>query len=832
MPNIKHKFTKQFRQVIKKAAWQAERSAESLSSRHILESLLSAPGTVAFELLKRLGLNQLDKLHEAVKPSVVNPTEKSLTIDRLPPTIKLAITRSVLAAAKHEHQYVGTEHLLAGLLAVDRQTVARIVKLDKSSLEELEFQLEAVLSNTSRFKDLTTAAAESKKAAKQAVKTRSRVKKMRPGQDSVLQYFAVDLTGADFQEKLKPVVGRADEIERVVQILARRDKNNPVLIGEPGVGKTAIIEGLAKRIHAGQVPSFLQNKRIFRLDLSLIVAGTMYRGEFEQRLKQVMDEVKDDDDLILFIDELHNIVGAGSAAGSMDAANILKPALARGEIRLIGATTLQEFKRHIEPDPALERRLQPVLVNEPTVTETVSILEGIKDSYERHHQVKISRESLLAAAELSDRYLPEKFLPDKAIDLIDEAAARVKVKQKPNVHNQDKTNYQRQLQAATVAKQKAVEQENFPQALALKEKERELEQMLVELESKPLPKISPQGEIDAAAIARLISQITKIPVGELLRSDRRRLLNLEARLNRGIIGQTEAVQALVEAIKRSKVGLSSVSRPLASFMFLGPSGVGKTETAKVLAQEVFQDTKALIRFDMSEFAEGFNISRLIGAPAGYVGYREGGQLTESVRRQPHSIVLFDEIEKAHPEIFNVLLQVLEDGHLSDATGKKVDFKNTIIILTSNIGLKDFNKSADLGFAESRTKRSESDVQLDYAAVKESVLESLSGRFRPEFLNRLDKLIVFKPLGKSELRRIAALELKKFTEADQQLQLSYDQKLVSLLAAKSLKPGEGARAIRRNLQDLVVSPLADWLLQQDQQPTAVKISVAEDKVIFS
>lgn len=631
------------------------------------------------------------------------------------------------------------------------------------------------------------------------------------------------------------MIGRATEIERIIQILSRRTKNNPILLGDAGVGKTAIVEGLAKKIMNGEVPDVLINKKILTLDLGTVLSGTMYRGEFESRIKQIIDEVKRDPNILLFVDEFHTIIGAGAAAGAMDAANLFKPELARGNLRMIGATTLEEYKKHIESDPALERRFQPVIIEEASLDETYKILEGIKENYEKYHQVKILPNALKAAVELSNRYLQDKLLPDKAIDLIDEAAAGLKVAQKKNTALREIIKLERELKQIQQEKEKTVLEENFNQALELRKKEDEILKKLKKSKDKEKgEKKEVYGVITKKEIAEIVSKITQIPLTELLVEEKARLLNLEERLAKKIIGQDEALKIIADSIRRSRVGVTDPKRPLASFIFLGPSGVGKTETAKVLATEIFEDEHALVRIDMSEFAESFNVSKLIGAPAGYVGYKEGAKLTDAVKRKPYSVVLFDEVEKAHPEVFNLLLPILEDGQLTDAVGKKVNFKNTIIIMTSNIGLREFNEQAEIGF-NVETPSAKEKAEKDYNNLKEKITEQLNDFFRPEFLNRIDKVIIYKPLDSQAALAIAKLQLEELKSrvAEQGYELKISDKIAALIVKLGFSPKEGARTIRKTIQEYLESPLAKEILEEKFKPGGtIRIGVRGEKIIFT
>jgi ATP-dependent Clp protease ATP-binding subunit ClpC len=639
-----------------------------------------------------------------------------------------------------------------------------------------------------------------------------RRKRLEERKTPALDFFAVNLTDEIIQKKIDPVIGREEEIARLIQILSRRTKNNPILLGEPGVGKTAIVEGLAKKILQGQVPDILINKKIFSLDLSLLIAGTIFRGDFENRMRQVIEEIKSNSQAILFIDEIHNIIGAGSTPGSLDAANILKPALSRGEIRCIGTTTPAEYKKYIEPDPALERRFQPIYVNEPTPEETIELLSDLANIYQRYHGVIITPQAIQAAVELSERYIQDKFLPDKAIDLIDEAASKIKVKRRRSkIYFQIKAK-EKELEKIKKIKLETVEKEDYQEALDYKEREMDILEELAVLEERQIQEEKVVlGEIGRAEIAEVLSEMTKIPLKDLVQEEKERLLNLEKILEKRIIGQDEAIKEVARCIRRAQVGLNNPFRPKGSFIFLGPSGVGKTELAKVMAEEIFGQREALIRIDMSEFSEPINISKLIGSPPGYVGYRESGKLTDPVKNHPYSLVLFDEIEKAHSEVLNLLLQILEDGSLTDATGRKIDFKNTIIVMTSNIGTSILNKQASIGF---ETRRLKEDLEAQYKETKEKVLRDLKNRFRLEFLNRVDKIIVFKPLNLKTLEKIVDLQMKDLEDRcrEKGIKLKLLPGARKFIAKASFAPEVGARAIRQTIQDLVETPLAEALLK--------------------
>ncbi|MFH1172950.1 MAG: ATP-dependent Clp protease ATP-binding subunit, partial [bacterium] len=719
------------------------------------------------------------------------------------------IEKAVLIANLNNHKYVGTEHLLISLEQLQEKDWLGWLAQNQINLKRLKDYAPLLLKTTSRFSEITDNAI----AGKEAIAGHP----LLPGLEktaSALENFTTNLTDDEIQQNIDPVIGREEEISRLIQILARRTKNNPVLLGEAGVGKTAIVEGLAKKILAGQVPDVLLNKKIICLDLGATVAGTMFRGEFENRIKQIIEQVKNDPNLILFIDELHNIIGAGSAQGSLDAANILKPALARGQLRCIGATTFNEYKKHIANDPALERRFQPIIIEEPTADKTKAILLGIKENYEKYHQVSITNDAIEAAVDLSQRYLTDSFLPDKAIDLLDEAASGKRIKKKKDKDIQLLEDAEMALKKISQDKEKAIQAENFSQAMTIKGREQSALAKLEYLKAKIAgQKVKTVGKITRKEIAEIIAKMTKVPVTDLLTPEKDQLLNLEKIIGQKIIGQDEAVQAISQAIRRARAGLASRQRPLGSFIFLGPSGVGKTELAKVLAETVFGSPKALIRLDMSEFSESFNISKLIGAPAGYVGYRDTNKLTDAVRHRPYSVVLFDEIEKAHPETFNLLLQILEDGQLTDATGKAVNFKNTIIILTSNIGLSELNHCARLGFGSQANAKPEP-AEAEYGKIKERLLAELKEQFRPEFLNRLDKIIIFRPLNQEAIKKIVGLQITELNQrlAEMDIRLILDQASLDLIALRSHLPQEGARAIRRNIQELLENQLADQLLK--------------------
>ncbi|MCX6785782.1 MAG: ATP-dependent Clp protease ATP-binding subunit [Candidatus Komeilibacteria bacterium] len=827
------KFTNHFKRVLTLAQdVAASLHHQSIEPLHLLYCLSNERGSLGASVLYRNKLTP-DRVR-LVLDILNNHLTKSQTTTRALPALSEAsaqiLERAAKAAFMHRHKYIGTEHLLYSLVTSQDKLLINYLISQEVNPQNLESHLKTILKTTSKFSDLAAA----DKLPGEGELEKVLVENLHPEKDSALAAFAVDLTEDKVQANIDPVIGRAEEIDRLIQILSRRTKNNPVLLGDPGTGKTAIVEGLAKRIMQGKVPDVLANKRILNLDLGAILAGTMYRGEFEARLKQIISEVKSDPNVILFVDEVHTLIGAGSSSGSLDAANLFKPELARGNLRLIGATTLEEYKKHIESDPAFERRFQPIFISESTPEETKEILKGIRHNYEKYHQVKISDEAITAAVELSARYLPDKFLPDKAIDLIDEAAAKIKVESTKDGLIKVIKKLEDELKALNKQKEEFILDEKFDEALKSKRQEDDILLKLTDLKQQELEeKKKILGTITRADVAAVIGRITKIPVSDLMLEEKQKLLRLEHTLSKFIIGQDQAISALSESIRRSRVGLSSPNKPMGSFIFLGPSGVGKTETAKVLAREIYEDEEALIRIDMSEFSEAFNISKLIGAPAGYVGYKEQGKLTDAVKRRPYSVVLFDEIEKAHPDVFNLLLPILEDGHLTDAAGKKINFRNTIIIMTSNIGLSEFDRLAVMGFS-AQDKNEEQKLAEQAEILAEKIQAGLHDTFRPEFLNRLDRIITFKPLTHEAALKIAKLQTNQLIERikKQNFNLKISSQVISYLVKEGFTPDHGARGINRAIQDKIENPLAGELLS-DKYPaeTQIKVKMAKDKIIF-
>ena len=827
MLNIFQKFSTHSRNVIKKAFDFALALGErQVTPKHLLLALSQQTGSIAAQILAKAKVQPHELKTEL---SQVSANQSAVTQVGLAPETKKLLEKAVLIASLNRHKYIGTEHLLASILSQKDSGVMEFFKQKNVDFIDLQRQVETILNSTSKFPDLGNAVNYPSDAEREADFFKPSAG-LNVNQSSALEIFAVNLTDPLTQKKIDPVIGREEEINRLIQILCRRNKNNPLLLGDPGVGKTAIVEGLAKKISQRQIPPILAEKIIYQLDLSLVVAGTSFRGEFENRLKQIILEVKKNPNIILFIDEIHNIIGAGSATGSMDAANILKPALARGEIRCLGATTLEDYKKYIESDPALERRFQPILINQPSIQKTIEILRGIKNNYEFYHQVKISDEAIINAAKLADRYLVDRFLPDKAIDLIDEAAAAVKIKESVNFNNQEISLWENQLKEIEAKKREAVTNEKFNFALKIQKQEKEILDQLKAARQKLTAEKKISQEITKKDIIQIISRITGIPLDDLLLEEKKRLINLEKLLAKKIIDQDDALKSVAEFIRRARTGITDARRPIGSFIFLGPSGVGKTELAKILAEVVFGSPQALVKIDMSEFAESFNISKLIGAPAGYVGYKEGAKLTDAVKRRPYIVVLFDEIEKAHHQVYNLLLQILEDGFLTDATGKIINFKNTIIIMTSNLGSDKFVKQQILGFEEKNQNSSQSNQ--GWQEIQDDVLKKLEEKFPPEFLSRVDKTIVFRPLNQNAIGQIAQLQLQQLTTRlnQQNLSLEIAPEVAKIIGRLSFNPKIGARAVRKNIIELIESQIAQKLLSHNRgRNKKIKVKIINDQI---
>ena len=795
MADKMERFTQRARRVLSLAHEDAERMHHNyIGTEHLLLGLIREEGGVAGRVLRELGLDTA-RVKEMVERLTGIGRQAGSHVE-LSPGTEQVLQYAIEEARRMGHHYIGTEHLLLGLVRQGEGVGIEVLRRLGISPEQVRRQTRRVLQESP--------AQPPQKAAQAVSASRSKDKEAKT---PLVDQLATDLTALAEEGKLDPVVGRQMEIERVIQILARRTKNNPALIGEPGVGKTAIVEGLAQRIVAGETPEPLLGKRVLQLDVGSLVAGTMYRGQFEERLKRVIDELKSAH-AILFIDEVHMLVGAGSAGSSVDAANILKPALSRGELQVIGATTLDEYRKHIESDAALERRFQPVIVEEPSVEETIQILHGIRKPYEEHHKLVITDEALEAAALLSSRYVTERFLPDKAIDLIDETSSRVRMYKSPAAKTMRQT--MDDLKATRQAHAQAVEEARFDDAQELMTRETELEQKLTQLRAG-WERNDDSPRVTAEDIAEVVSMWTGVPVTQIAQEESVRLLLMEKALHERIIGQDEAIEMISKAVRRARAGLKDPKRPIGSFIFLGPTGVGKTELTKALAEFIFGTEDALLQIDMSEFMERHSVSRLVGAPPGYVGYEDAGQLTEALRRRPYSIVVFDEVEKAHPEAHNMLLQIMEEGHLSDARGRKVDFRNAIIVMTSNVGAELIRKSTQFGFATPRDEAAEE--RTAYDDMRKTLTEALRKIFRPEFLNRVDATVVFHALTKEQIAEIVDLEMAKvgLRLRDHAIVLRASPSARQLLADLGYDPEMGARPLKRVIQNKVEDRLSDALL---------------------
>ena len=795
-----YKFTNSCNNVLEIASEIAmELGHHYIGTEHILYGLAKEENGVASKVLVNQDItpeNIIDKIDELVGKE--EPIEE--IIDFTPRT-KRVIEVAFIEARKLGYNYIGTEHLLIGILREGDSIAARILLNLNVNIPRLYNEIVKVINEGENY--IPTNNGE---------KNNSSNKQGRRGsynQTTTLNQFGEDLTKKAEEGKLDPIIGRQKEIERVLQILSRRTKNNPCLIGEPGVGKTAVVEGLAQKIISGDVPELLKDKRVVTLDISGMVAGAKYRGDFEERIKKALNEVKKAGDVILFIDEIHTIVGAGAAEGAIDAANILKPLLARGEIQLVGATTLDEYRKYIEKDAALERRFSPVTVEEPSENDTIKILEGIRDKYEAHHNVKITDEAINAAVKMSVRYINDRFLPDKAIDLIDEAASRARLKTYVEPENLKKL--QDQIEEKQKDKEEAVRNQKFEKAAKLRDEERALKEKLEKEENKwKNKKTKSLTNITEENIAEVISTWTGIPAKKITEDENERLRHLEETLHKRVIGQDEAVEAVSKAIRRGRVGLKDPKRPIGSFLFLGPTGVGKTELSKALAESLFGDENAMIRIDMSEYMEPHSVAKLIGSPPGYVGFDEGGQLTEKIRRKPYAVVLFDEIEKAHPDVMNMLLQILEDGRLTDSQGRVVNFKNTVIIMTSNLGARMITDKKSLGFTN---KTEETDSKKQYEEIKKEVMEVVKRELRPEFINRIDEIIVFHKLNEEEISQIIDILLDEVIKRlkEQKLDVQFDKDVKALIESKGIDKNYGARPLRRTIQNLVEDKLAEEIL---------------------
>ena len=805
------RFTEKAIKVIMLAQEEARRLGHNfVGTEQVLLGLIGEGTGVAAKTLKAMGVTLKDARVEVEK--IIGRGSGFVAVEiPFTPRAKRVLELSWDEARQLGHNYIGTEHLLLGLIREGEGVAARV-------LENLGVDLNKVRSNVIKMLGETkpTQAATGTSSSSGKTKTPS------------LDEFGTDLTLAAQEQRLDPVVGREKEIERVIQILARRTKNNPVLIGEPGVGKTAVVEGLAARIVNSEVPDILEGKKVIQLDMGLLVAGTKYRGEFEERLKKIMDEIRQAGNIILIIDEMHTLIGAGAAEGAIDAANILKPALSRGEIQVIGATTLEEYRKYVEKDSALERRFQPIIIEEPSVEDTIEIIKGLKPKYEEHHKLKISDEAIVAATELSYKYITERFLPDKAIDIIDEAASKLRIQ--TSALPPEGKELEKQLKAVIKQKEDAIRNQEFETASNLRDDEADLKEKIRELsvkwredneENKPV--------VTAEQVAQVVSMMTGIPTTKITEGESERLLKLEETLHKRVIGQDQAVVALSKAIRRARVGLKSPNRPIGSFIFSGPTGVGKTELAKALAEAVFGSEDNMIRVDMSEFMEKHSTAKLIGSPPGYVGYDDGGHLTEIIRKKPYSVILFDEIEKAHPDVFNIMLQIFDDGRLTDSKGRHINFKNTIIIMTSNVGASMITSTSKLGFSVA------DDEQKDkYERLKDTVMEEMKKAFRPEFLNRIDDIIVFAHLSKSEIREIVDLMLNDLFKrlASQNLTIEVTDEVKDYLGEAGYSEAYGARPLRRLIQKRIEDGLAEEILSGKYKPgDKIILKLKDQKIVF-
>jgi len=810
-----NRFTERARKVVILAKEEAKRlNHDYIGTEHLLMGLIKEGEGVAAAVLQNLGLS-LDVIRLEVE-KLVKPGPTTVVSGDIPftPKAKKVIELAMDEARHLGHNYIGTEHLLLGLLREGEGVASQVLLNLGLDLARVRSEIMSLLGSA-----IPGMTAEQPAPEKQKYKEKSKT--------PALDAFGRDLTQMAKENKLDPVIGRAEEIERVIQILSRRTKNNPVLLGEAGVGKTAIVEGLAQKIISDDIPEILHGKRVITLDLALMVAGTKYRGQFEERIKAVMDEIKRSENIIVFIDELHTLVGAGGAEGAIDASNILKPALSRGEIQCVGATTLDEYRKFVEKDAALERRFQTIMVNPPSVEETVAILKGLRSRYEAHHRVKISDDAVKAAAVLSDRYISDRFLPDKAVDVIDEAGARARLDAMtapPNVKNIEK-----ELVRVRKEKEIAVRHQDFEKAASFRDKERETKVDIEKAKNKWKEKTKEHiPEIGEEEIAAIVSKWTGIPLIRLEQKESERLLKMEEEMHKRIVGQNQAIKVISQAVRRSRAGIKDERKPVGSFLFLGPTGVGKTLLARVLAEFLFGDEEALIQLDMSEYMEKFNVSRLMGAPPGYVGYEEGGQLTEKVRRKPYCVILLDEIEKAHPDVFNMLLQIFEEGRLTDSYGRKISFRHAVIIMTSNIGSDLWRKQGALGFKAQKE-------EVTYNQAKEHVLEAVKKIFKPEFLNRLDETVVFHPLNREELQEIIGIEVDYVKQRlhEKNIDIDLTKKAKDFLIEKGFDKIYGARPLKRTIQRYLEDPLAEEIISGSlKKIKKVKVDLERDHLSFS
>ena len=809
-------FTPRAQQVLALARKEADRFNHSfVGTEHLLLGLINLGQGVAVNVLQKMGLDLETVRLEVEKQVGTGPDQKLAGNIPYTPRVKKVLELSKKEAKALHHTYVGTEHILLGLLREGEGVAARVLRNLDIDIDQCRQEILHELDPNFEGDDEVAGMEEESEGGKKQVKT------------PALKAFGRDLTEIAKKGEMDPVIGRSEEIERVIQVLCRRTKNNPVLLGEAGVGKTAIVEGLAQEVAKGNVPEILREKRVITLDLALMVAGTKYRGQFEERIKAVMDEIRRAKNVILFIDELHTIVGAGSAEGTMDASNIIKPALSRGEMQCVGATTLNEYRKYIEKDAALERRFQSVKVEPPSIEDAIEILKGLRARYEDHHKMDLTDDAVTAAVKLSDRYITGRFLPDKAIDIMDEAGARARIKamtRPPEVKKLEAS-----IEGTRVKKEAAIKEQQFETAASMRDEEKKAKEKLDSvLEEWKKSSEDARVKVDEEDIMHVVAKWTGIPLKRMEQGEIQKLLAMESVLSKLVIGQSEAVETLCKALRRSRADLKDPARPIGAFMMLGPTGVGKTLLAKSLAVNMFGDSKALVQLDMSEYMEKFNVSRLVGSPPGYVGYEEGGQLTEKVRRNPYSVVLFDEVEKAHPDVMNMLLQILEEGKLTDSFGRQVDFRNTIILLTSNVGAERLQKGSAMGFTPP-------DDEEDYARMKENLTEEAKKVFRPEFLNRFDDLLVFRSLGRDELTQILELELEKVRKrlAERDIHFELDTSARDLLLEKGFDPTYGARPMRRAVERFLEDPMAEEIIRGDlREGETISISTKDEKLEFT